>query len=83
MNSEIESALGFNLHAPLKTIHSYLMELNPPMLHMLDDELIEIATKEIRPEGKARKMFHPSKYQELTPIGFKGKSRKKRKLLKY
>jgi Protein of unknown function (DUF2009) len=61
MNSEVESALGFNLHAPLKTIHSYLTGLNASMLHMLDDEFIEAATKEIRPEGKLRKMFHPFK----------------------
>jgi len=57
MNSEVQSALGFNLHAPLKTIHAYLTGLNPPMLHMLDDEHIETATKEIRPEGKPRKMI--------------------------
>jgi Protein of unknown function (DUF2009) len=56
MNSEVEAALGFNLHAPLKTIHAYLSNLNPPMLHILDDDLIETATKEIRPEGKHRKM---------------------------
>jgi hypothetical protein len=66
MNSEVESALGFNLHAPLKTIHSYLSGLNPPMLSMLDDEHIEAATKEIRPEGKARKMFSFLECQELT-----------------
>jgi len=56
MNSEVQSALGFNLHAPLKTIHAYLTNLNPPMLHLLDDELIETATKEIRPDNKSRKM---------------------------
>jgi Protein of unknown function (DUF2009) len=59
MNSEVQSALGFNLHAPLKTIHVYLSSLNPPMLHMLDDEFIEPATREIRPEGKTRKMYIP------------------------
>lgn len=57
MNSEVQAALGFNLHAPLKTIHAYLSTLKPPMLHMLDDELIEAATKEIRPEGKPRKLY--------------------------
>ncbi len=56
MNSEVEAALGFNLHAPLKTIHAYLSNLNPPMLHILDDEHIETATKEIRPEGKIRRV---------------------------
>ena len=56
MNTEVQSALGFNLHAPLKTIHAYLTGLNPPMLHLLDDELIETATKEIRAENKPRKM---------------------------
>jgi hypothetical protein len=56
MNSEVQAALGFNLHAPLKTIHAYLSSLNTPMLHMLDDELIEAATREIRAEGKPRKM---------------------------
>ena len=61
MNSEVQAALGFNLHAPLKTIHAYLSGLNPPMLHLLDDELIEAATKEIRPEGKPRKMYFPIK----------------------
>jgi Protein of unknown function (DUF2009) len=60
MNSEVQAALGFNLHAPLKTIYAYLSSLNPPMLYMLDDELIEVATKEIRPEGKPRKMCRPS-----------------------
>ena len=60
MNSEVEAALGFNLHAPLKTIHAYLSSLNPPMLHMLDDELIETATREIRPDGKSRKMYQNS-----------------------
>ena len=59
MNSEVQAALGFNLHAPLKTIHAYLSSLNPPMLHMLDDELIEAATREIRAEGKPRKMSTP------------------------
>lgn len=59
MNSEVQAALGFNLQAPLKTIHAYLSGLNPPMLHLLDDELIEVATKEIRPEGKPRKMYPP------------------------
>jgi Protein of unknown function (DUF2009) len=57
MNSEVQAALGFNLHAPLKTIYAYLSKLNPPMLHLLDDELVETATREIRPEGKPRKMF--------------------------
>jgi hypothetical protein len=59
MNSEVQAALGFNLDTPLKTIHAYLSGLNPPMLHLLDDELIEAATKEIRPEGKSRKMYLP------------------------
>lgn len=60
MNAEVQAALGFNLHAPLKTIHAYLSSLNPPMLHMLDDELIEAATREIRAEGKPRRMStHP------------------------
>jgi hypothetical protein len=57
MNLEVQAALGFNLHAPLKTIHAYLSDLNPPMLHLLDDELIEAATKEIRAEGKPRKLY--------------------------
>lgn len=57
MNSEVQAALGFNLHAPLKTIHVYLSELSPSMLHMLDDEFIETATREIRPDGKTRKMY--------------------------
>jgi Protein of unknown function (DUF2009) len=56
MNAEVEDALGFNLQKPLKTIYLYLSGLNPPMLHLLDDELVEPATKEIRPEGKPRKL---------------------------
>jgi hypothetical protein len=60
MNTEVQSALGFNLHAPLKTIHAYLTSLNPPMLHLLDDELVETATKEIRPENKPRKVSVPT-----------------------
>ena len=59
MNSEVQAALGFNLQAPLKTIHAYLSSLNPPMLQLLDDEHVETATKEIRPEGKDRKRFVP------------------------
>jgi hypothetical protein len=59
MNSEVQAALGFNLHAPLKTIHAYLTNLNPPMLHLLDDELVEAATKEIRAENKPRKVYCP------------------------
>ena len=46
MNSEVQTALGFNLHAPLKTIHAYLSGLNPSMLHLLDDELIEVLLKQ-------------------------------------
>jgi len=57
MNAEVQEALGFNLHAPLKTIHAYLSGLNTPMLHLLDDELVETATKEIRPEGKNRRLY--------------------------
>ena len=66
MNSEVQAALGFNLHAPLKTIHAYLSSLNPPMQHMLDDELIEAATKEIRPEGKPRKLY-PNPLSLISP----------------
>ena len=68
MNSEVQAALGFNLHAPLKTIHAYLSSLNPPMQHMLDDELIEAATKEIRPEGKPRKLYPPAPFPLSLPI---------------
>src|SRR5579859_5820191 len=70
MNSEVQSALGFNLHAPLKTIYAFLNSLQPPMIHLLDDELIETATKEIRPEGKPRKLYRippPSPYYPSPP----------------
>ena len=42
MNTEVQGALGFNLHAPLKTIHAHLSGLTPPMLHLLDDDLLII-----------------------------------------
>jgi hypothetical protein len=66
MNSEVQAALGFNLHAPLKTIHESLTKLNPPMLHLLDDEHVEAATKEIRAENKPRKVYVPSPITILT-----------------
>ncbi|ODV85629.1 hypothetical protein CANARDRAFT_23158 [[Candida] arabinofermentans NRRL YB-2248] len=66
---EVKDHMEFDLYAPIKTVHSYILQKGGfDSLELLNDPLIMDATAEIRPEGKSRMIINRQIRQKESAI---------------